>query len=147
MLNLQTTRLASAYDNIGNAVIKFSLQLFRVFSDKYYTEANEKVQVQKDWEAYLTKEFPRLSLMKAQEYLKIGESFYKYERTLDIDKFATLNEKSLVRIMESVKNIEQELIEEVLRVFQSKLDPDYAHKLFKTVLDSYRSKGKRNNEQ
>lgn len=61
-LDIQTKRLHSSYENIGNAVINFSLQLYRVYSDRYYTKANDKPGIKKDWEKYLSQNLASISL-------------------------------------------------------------------------------------
>ncbi len=138
LLDIQTKRLKKNYIDIGDAVIKFSLQLYRTFSDKYYTDSEDKIQIEKEWKRYVSFNFPDLSIEKAGHYLKIGETFYKYQKTLNIEKFASLRETSLLEIIKLIKGYEDEMIQNILLDFQNKIDPEYALKLFKKVIESKR---------
>jgi len=136
LLEIQTKRLKKNYSDIGDAVIKFSLQIFRVYSDKYYTDSEAKEKINNDWKKYIQDNFSDLGIKKANQYLKIGETLYKYQKTLNIDKLAAIRETSWLEIIKILKGYEDAMIKEILIDFQNKIDTDYAINIFKKVIDA-----------
>ncbi len=110
--------------------------MYRTYSDRYYSDSDERSKIKADWNKYVTDNFQDLKTEKVNLYLKIGETIYKYQRSLNIDKLSVIRETSWLEIIKLLKKYEDNMINEILIDFQNKIDPDYALNIFKKIIQS-----------